>query len=162
MLERIDDPKGLFEFKLGSAYKMENTVLDMLGTLESKAQSSELKERLRHHADETKRQIGNLEQAFHSLGLEPDENACPAIEGIEKEGNATIKKSSDGVVDAVILDGAAETEHHEIAVYEGLIMHAEALGHEDLVPLFEENLEQERHMLEEVKRETRKIAERVG
>jgi ferritin-like metal-binding protein YciE len=65
-------------------------------------------------------------------------------------------------VDAVILAGASETEHHEIAVYEGLIMQAEALGHEDLVPLFQENLEQEQHTLEEVKRASQKIAARVG
>jgi uncharacterized membrane protein len=41
---------------------------------------------------------------------------CPAIEGVEKEGSANIKKADDSVVDAVILSGAAETEHHEIAV----------------------------------------------
>jgi ferritin-like metal-binding protein YciE len=162
MFERIDDPKGLFEFKLGSTYKMENTVLDMLGTLQEKAQSAELTDRLHHHAEETRQQIANLEQIFHSLGLEPDENACPAIEGIEKEADANIRKSDDSVVDAVILGGAAETEHHEIAVYEGLIMHAEALGHEDLVPLLQENLEQEQHMLAEVNRATQRVAQRVG
>jgi hypothetical protein len=35
----------------------------------------------------------------------------------------------------VILGGAAETEHHEIAVYEGLITKAEAMGEQDIVGL---------------------------
>jgi ferritin-like metal-binding protein YciE len=47
--------------------------------------------------------------------------------------------------------GAAETEHHEIAVYEGLIINARAMGRDDVVDLLQQNLEQEQHTLEEVK-----------
>ena len=56
------------------------------------------------------------------------------------------------------LAGCAETEHHEIAVYESLIVHATALGHEDVVALFQENLEQEQHTLGEVLKATVKLA----
>jgi hypothetical protein len=45
-----------------------------------------------------------------------------------KEGKATIKKTNESVVDAVILSAATESEHHEIAVYETLITNAEARG----------------------------------
>jgi ferritin-like metal-binding protein YciE len=38
-----------------------------------------------------------------------------------KEGKSRIKKTDDSVVDAVILAGALETEHYEIAVYETLV-----------------------------------------
>src|SRR5438552_6928869 len=38
----------------------------------------------------------------------------------------------------------------EIAVYNGLIMKAEAMGEEDVANLLRENLEQEEHTLEEV------------
>ena len=81
-----------------------------------------------------------------------DDKPCPAIEGIEKEGQTLIKKVEDGVVDAVILSGAADTEHHEISVYEGLITNARAMGEEDVIALLQENLEQEQHTGEEVKR----------
>lgn len=54
-------------------------------------------------------------------------------------------------MDSVILSGAAETEHHEIAVYEGLITEAQAMGKRDIVQLLRENLEQEKHTLTEVK-----------
>jgi ferritin-like metal-binding protein YciE len=50
----------------------------------------------------------------------------------------------------VILAGCAETEHHEIAVYENLIVHANAMGHEDVAGLLQENLDQEQHTLGEV------------
>jgi ferritin-like metal-binding protein YciE len=158
VFERLNTPQEVFSFKLGAALKMENTVLDMLGDLEEKAQRDKLKQQFRHHADETREQITNIEQAFREIGEEPDDSPCPAIEGIEKEGKANIKKADDSVVDAVILSGAAETEHHEIAVYEGLITHAEAMGNQEVVRLLSHNLEQEQHTLEEVKGATGELA----
>jgi ferritin-like metal-binding protein YciE len=158
MFEKLNSPQEVFSFKLGAALKMENTVLEMLGDLEEAAQREQLKQQFAHHADETRQQIRNLEQAFHALGEEPDDQPCPAIDGIEKEGKANMKKADDSVIDAVILSGAAETEHHEIAVYEGLITSAEAMGKDDIVGLLRENLEQEQHTLEEVKHATEQLA----
>lgn len=159
MFEKLNTPQELFHYKLGAALKMENTVLDMLGDLEEASQRQQLKQQFSHHADETRQQIHNLEQAFAALGDEPDDSPCPAIEGIEKEGKANIKKADDSVVDAVILAGAAETEHHEIAVYEGLITEAEAMGKQDIVELLRQNLEQEQHTLDEVKHATQELAQ---
>lgn len=160
MFEKLNTPKELFHYKLGAALKMENTVLEMLGNLEEKAQQEKLRQQFRHHADETRQQISNIEQAFRALGEEPDDSPCPAIEGLDKEGKANIKKADDSVVDAVILSGAAETEHHEIAVYEGLITEAEAMGKQDIVRLLQQNLEQEQHTLEEVKRAAQELAQK--
>jgi ferritin-like metal-binding protein YciE len=160
MLERtkIHQPTELFTHKLGAALTMENTVLEMLGKLQEEAQSSELEQQLRHHAQETEQQIQNLQRAFEALGEQVDDKPCPAIEGIEKEGETNLKLTEDSLNDEVILAGAAETEHHEIAVYENLIIHAEAMGHEDVVALLRENLEQEEHTLREVQQLTRQRA----
>jgi ferritin-like metal-binding protein YciE len=134
-------------------------VLEMLGDLEEESQSEQLKQQFRHHAEETQQHIQNIEKAFSALGEEPDDSPCPAIEGLEKEGKANIKKADDSVVDAVILSGAAETEHHEIAVYEGLITEAQAMGKDDIVQLLQQNLEQEQHTLEEVKQAAQQLAQ---
>jgi ferritin-like metal-binding protein YciE len=163
MFERLNTPQELFSFKLGAALTMEQNVLEMLGKLEEEAQRQPLKEQFRHHADETRQQIENIEKAFQALGEEPDDSPCPAIQGLDKEGKANIRKADDSVVDAVILSGAAETEHHEIAVYEGLITHAQAMGQDEIVRLLQENLEQEQHTLEEVKQHTEQVArEAIG
>lgn len=159
MFERLNTPQELFHYKLGAALKMENTVLEMLGDLEKNAQREQLKLQFRHHAEETRQQIHNIEQAFAALGEEPDDSPCPAIEGLEKEGKANIKRADDSLVDAVILSGAAETEHHEIAVYEGLITEAEAMGKQDIVILLQHNLEQEQHTLEQVKHASQLLAQ---
>ena len=159
MFEKLNSPQELFHYKLGAALKMENTVLEMLGSLEEEAKSEQLKQQFRHHAEETETQIRNIEQAFSAIGEEPDDSPCPAIEGLDKEGKANIKKADDVVVDAVILSGAAETEHHEIAVYEGLITDAQAMGKDDVVQLLQQNLEQEQHTLGEVLKATLKHAQ---
>jgi ferritin-like metal-binding protein YciE len=157
MFERMNTPEELFSYKLGAALTMENTVLAMLGDLEKNSTRKELKQQFRHHADETREQIQNIERSFEELGQEPDDSPCPAIEGLEKEGKANIKKADDSLVDNVILSGAAETEHHEIAVYEGLIAHAQAMGQDRIVQLLQQNLEQEQHTLDEVKQATQKV-----
>jgi ferritin-like metal-binding protein YciE len=159
-MTKVHNPHELFTFKLGAALKMENTVLEMLGELTEEANAGELKQQLRHHAEETKGQIRNLEQAFKAIGAEAEEQPCPAIEGIEKEGQANLKKVEDELKDHVILAGCAETEHHEIAVYENLMIHADAMGHDDVVALLRENLEQEQHTLGEVMRAAVQMAQR--
>jgi ferritin-like metal-binding protein YciE len=162
VLERttIHNPQELFIHQLGSTLTMENTVEEMLGELVEKAHDEKLKQQLRHHREETQAQIRNLHQVFEALGEEPDEQPCPAIEGIEKEGQTNLKMTEDDLNDAVILAGCAETEHHEIAVYENLIAHADAMGQEDVVALLRENLEQEQHTLGEVLKATVKVAQR--
>jgi ferritin-like metal-binding protein YciE len=158
MFERLSTPDELYNYKLGAALKMERTVLDMLEDNVEEAHDAGLKQLLRHHHDETREQISNLEQAFAAFGWEPDDSPCPAIEGIEKEGKANVKKTDDTIVDAVILSGAAETEHHEIAVYESLITSAQAMGKQDVAQLLQRNLEQEQHTLREVQQATQKLA----
>jgi ferritin-like metal-binding protein YciE len=157
---KIESPEDLFLSSLASTLKMENTVEKMLGELVEEANDGELKKQLRHHREETQHQIRNLEQAFEALGKEPDESPCLPIEGIEKEGKAKLKLAEDSLKDAVILAGCAETEHHEIAVYENLIIHAETMGHDDVSALLRENLEQEQHTLGEVLKAMLKTAQK--
>jgi ferritin-like metal-binding protein YciE len=161
MFDKIESPRELFTYKLGAALTMEQKVLGMLGQLEKEAFRSELKQQFAHHASETQKQIRNLEQVFQSIGAEVDDKPCPAIEGLEKEGQALITMADDQLVDVVILGAAAETEHHEIAVYTSLITQAEALGEHDVVPLLHENLEIEEHTLQEVEKASQQVVPQV-
>lgn len=162
MFDKISTPKELFVFKLGAALTMERKVLGMLDDLTEAAPSDQLKQQFQHHKQETEGQIRNLEQAFHALGEEVDDSPCPAIQGLEKEGKANIKMTDESLLDAIVLSAAAETEHHEIAVYEGLIEHADAMGATDVSALLRENLEQEQHTLREVQQATQQVAQRTA
>ena len=158
MFDKLNNSREVFGHKLGSALTMEQDVLDMLGALEDKAQRNELKQQFRHHAEETRQQIDNIEQVFRSLGEQPDESPSPVTKALDKEATAAIKMADDSVIDAVILAGAAETEHHEIAIYESLITQAEEFGEPDVVQLLQQNLEIEQHTLDEVKKAQRQLA----
>jgi ferritin-like metal-binding protein YciE len=68
----------------------------------------------------------------------------------------------DSLNDHVIVSGVCETEHHEIAVYEGLIMKAEAMGEQDVVALLQENLEQEEAALEKAQQFGRQLAQQTA
>src|SRR5918911_4190591 len=161
-MAQISSPPELFTHKLGAALTMEQTVLQMLQKLEQEAQEPELKEQFAHHRDETQQQISNLQQVFSALGSSAQTQPCPTIEGLKEESEEMISQTSDPLIDAALLGGAAETEHHEIAVYEGLITHADEMGHEDVVALLTENLEQEEHTLKEVEKATKKQAKQLA
>ncbi|HEX5252216.1 MAG TPA: ferritin-like domain-containing protein [Gaiellales bacterium] len=158
MFEKLTTAEEIYSFKLGAALTMERTTLEMLGDLENHAQRDDLKRLFREHAGETQQHIANIERAFQMLGEDVDDSPCPAIEGLEKEGQATIKKTDDRVVDAVLLASANETEHHEIAVYETLITNAEARGATDVAELLRQNLAQEQAALEKVRAFAKRIA----
>ena len=159
-MAKIETPQELFKYKLGAVLTMEQTVLEMLEKNVEEAQDEQVKALFRHHQDETRQHIDRLHQVFGAFGWEVDDSPCPAIQGIDKEGKANAKKADDSIVDSIILSGAMETEHHEIAVYENLIINAQALGKQDAVRLLEQNLEQEQHTLDEVKEAARRIAMR--
>ena len=144
----IETPQELFVHKLGAALTMEETILQMLENLWEEASDPKLQRDLQQHHRETEQQVENLTRIFQALGAEPEKQSSPAIEGLEKEGKQTIKEVDDSLVDSVILGGVIETEHHEIAVYDGLIIKAEQMDDDDIVALLQENLEQEEAALD--------------
>jgi ferritin-like metal-binding protein YciE len=139
----IESPQQLFVQKLGAALTMEQTILEMLEDLQEHARDSSLKQQLQQHYRETEGQIENLRQVFSALGEQPEEQPCPTIEGLQKEGQTMLKQVDESLYDSVILSGVMETEHHEIAVYDGLIIKAEKMGQADVIALLNENIEQE-------------------
>ena len=160
MFERLNTPEEIFTFKLGSALTMEQKLVEVLGELEEHANRDDIKRALREHREETRQHATNIEQAFKLLGEEVDDSPCPVVEAMAKDDKATIKKTDDSLVDAVILAAAAESEHYEIAVYETLITNAEARGASEVAALLRQNLEQEKHALQTARLAMQTIAQR--
>jgi ferritin-like metal-binding protein YciE len=143
MFERLTTPEEAFNFKLGAALTMERTVLEILDANIEEAQDQEVVALFREHRAESQGHVQTLEEAFAQLGWEVDDSPCPAIDGLKAEGKATAKMTDASLVDSVLLQGAVEVEHHEIAVYENLILNAHAMGRDDVVELLRRNLESE-------------------
>jgi ferritin-like metal-binding protein YciE len=159
-MAKIESPRELFVHKLGAALTMEETNLRMLEDLQEEANDPQLKQNLRHHHQETEQQVRNLERVFAALGEEVEAQPCPVVDGLKKEGEQNLKNVDAELDDAVILSGVVETEAHEIAVYDGLITTAEAMGEDDIVALFQENLEQEQATLKKGRDAKKQLAQR--
>jgi ferritin-like metal-binding protein YciE len=157
----IETPHELFVHKLGVALTMEETILGMLENLQEEASDPTLQRNLQQHHRETQQHVSNLQQIFRALGEQPETQSCPAIEGLEKEGKEMIKEVDESLVDAVILSGVIETEHHEIAVYDNLIITAEQMDDEDIVALLHENLEQEEAVLDKAVKASEQAAKQL-
>jgi ferritin-like metal-binding protein YciE len=147
----VETPSQLFVHKLGAALTMEETILEMLEELQDKASDPKLQKQLEQHHTETQQQIQNLRRIFDALGEAPEKQPSPAIEGLEKEGRQMIKEVDEALIDSAVLGSVIETEHHEIAVYEGLITNAQAMGEQEVVRLLQQNLESEEATLEKAK-----------
>src|SRR5262245_30248651 len=157
----IETPHQLFVHRLGAALTMEETILDMLEQLQQEASDPTLRSNLQRHHRETQQHVSNLQQIFRALGEEPETQSSPAIDGLEKEGKQMIKDADESLVDAVILNGVIETEHHEIAVYDGLIITAEQMDDDDIVALLHENLEQEEATLDKAVKASEQSAKQL-
>lgn len=148
MFEHLNTPEEIFSFKLGSALKMEQELVNVLEDFERDANRPEIKRAMSEHREETLQHARNLEKCFKLLGQEIDDSPCPVIDAMAKDAKATIKKTDDALVDAVILAAAAESEHYEIAVYDTLITNAEARGATDVAALLQRNRSEEKHALQ--------------
>jgi ferritin-like metal-binding protein YciE len=160
-MANMKQPQELFEQKLGTVFSTEKQLVDVLGKFEREAKDEQLKEQFSHHRKETQGQVKNIEQVFSALGMDSKEQKSPAFEGLVKEGEQLMGKATGDMLDAVLLGAAAATEHHEIAAYESLITMAEAMGEDDVVSLLQENLEQEKHTLQEVQKHGERLTKQV-
>ena len=151
MFERLDTTQEALNFKLGGTLKMEQKILEILDDNIEHAQDEAVKQLLRSHREESERHVGNIEEAFRLFDWDVDDSSCPAIEGLEKEGKAMVKKTDDALVDSVILQGALEVEHHELGVYENLLINIKAMGRDDVARLLHQNFQSEQGALEKVR-----------
>src|SRR6059058_1571675 len=78
-------PTDLFVHELQDVYFAEQTLTKVLPKLADEVNDEELTEAFRHHLDETRQHVANLEQVFAGLGVSARGAKCPGIEGITEE-----------------------------------------------------------------------------
>lgn len=141
-IKTMDD---LFLHSLQDIYYAEQQITKALPKMIEKATNPELKSGFKMHLEETKGQIGRLDQVFKKLGQEPKGTDCPAIDGIIKESNEVAGEIEDkSVMDAALITNAQAVEHYEINRYGTLIAWAESLGHDEVVRLLTATLNEEK------------------
>jgi ferritin-like metal-binding protein YciE len=155
--QTLTNPSELLHYQLRTAMTMENDSLAALGELARAAKSAEIKKLFRHHADETKEQIANLQQVFRLLEVKESTAPSPSTKGISKQAVSLLERSAPKLRDQVALSSALGNEHYEISAYQALIAPASAMRLSDVVSLLQANLDQELHTSEELQSTLQKI-----
>jgi ferritin-like metal-binding protein YciE len=141
----IETMEDLFQHGLKDIYYAENRIVQSLPKLIEKATNRDLTKGLQDHLEETKTQVGRLQQVFRKLGQEPQGVKCPAIDGLISEADELAGEVADKqVLDAAIIGAAQAVEHYEMARYGTLIAWAEQLDHDEVVRLLTTNLNEEK------------------
>lgn len=83
-IETMDD---LLLHGLQDIYYAENQIVRALPSLIDKATNRDLSKGLSDHLEETKKQVGRLDQVFNKLGQSPKGVKCPAIDGLISEAD---------------------------------------------------------------------------
>jgi ferritin-like metal-binding protein YciE len=139
------DLHELFLDQLGDIYNAEQQLIKALPKMARSAQSDELREALEAHLQETQGHAARLEQAAKNLNEALRRNTCAAMKGLVEEGEQMVKEQKDSsALDAAIIAAGQKVEHYEIATYGTLIAWAEQMGHDEVVELLEETLEEEK------------------
>jgi ferritin-like metal-binding protein YciE len=141
-IHTMDD---LFLHTLQDIYYAENQIVKALPEMIEKATDKQLAQGFKTHLEETKGQVKRLEQVFKLLGKEPQGVDCPAIDGLIEEAEDVAGDIDDKqVLDAALIGAAQAVEHYEIARYGTLMAWAKTLGHQDVIRLLKQNLDEEK------------------
>jgi ferritin-like metal-binding protein YciE len=135
----------LLEDELRDIYDAEKQLTRALPKLARKASNAELKDAIENHLRETETQIERLDQVFEQLGLPARGKKCKGMQNLLKEGDEMIAEAEDDDArDAVMIGAAQKVEHYEIASYGTARTWAGVLGHDTVVALLEESLDEEK------------------
>jgi len=143
-METLQD---LFEIELRYAYDCEEKLVKKgLPTMIEKCSSSELRQALEHHLDETRNQVTRLQQVFSIIGAEPKTDSNDVFDKMSSAVKDSISHTEDGspVRDAALIVNGNQVEHYEMAIYGSLVSFARQLGFEQAAGLLQQTLEEEK------------------
>jgi len=131
--------------ELRDAYDAEKQLTKALPKMARAAKSPDLRAAFEEHLEETRAQIERLEQVFGSLDEKVRGKHCDGIAGIIEESNNVMQEDFDETtMDACLIAGGQRAEHYEMAAYGTLIAWAKAMGHMEVVDLFQLTLDEEK------------------
>jgi ferritin-like metal-binding protein YciE len=141
----IKNMEDLFTHQLRDIYYAEKQIVKALPDMIEKASDPQLKQGFQTHLRETENHGTRLDQVFQLTGQKAQGVDCPAIDGILKEAKEVageVEKKT--VLDAALIAAAQAVEHYEMTRYGTLISWAKQLGHNEVVTLLNQTLDEEK------------------
>jgi ferritin-like metal-binding protein YciE len=141
----IKTMSDLFLHTLQDIYYAEQQIVKALPDMVDKASDAQLKQGFQTHLRETETHVKRLEQVFQKLNIKAKGVDCPAIDGIIKESKEVAGEVDDkSVLDAALIAAGQAVEHYEMTRYGTVIAWAKQLGHQDVVSLLQQTLDEEK------------------
>ena len=142
---KLNTLEDLLHHELKDLYSAENQLVKALPKMAKAATNEELKAGFEEHLEQTKGHVQRLEKIGETLGIKLGGHKCKAMEGLIEEGAEMIDEDAeDSVRDAGLIGSAQRVEHYEIAGYGTTRALAARLGHDDIVGLLSQTLEEEK------------------
>lgn len=140
----LNSLQDLFEHELKDLYSAEKQISEALPKMVQAASSSELRTAFETHLEETKGQIGRLEEIGSMLNVGLTGETCEAAKGLIKEGQSIMQEgAAPEVMDAALIGTAQRIEHYEMAGYGSARNYARMLGHDKAAKLLQQTLDEE-------------------
>ena len=134
-----------FITEIRDIYDGERQITKALPKMIKKATSEDLREALEAHLEQTHGHIQRLEQVFEALEEKVRGKRCEGIAGLLEEGKSIMEEDfDDAAMDACLIGAGQRVEHYEMAAYGTLVAWARAMGHDEVVGLLEQTLEEEK------------------
>jgi ferritin-like metal-binding protein YciE len=131
--------------ELKDLYHAEKQLTKALPKMAKAATHDGLREAFESHLEETQEHVTRLEEVFGALDMAPKAKPCAGMAGIIEEGSDLMKEDAEpAAMDAALIAAAQRAEHYEIGAYGTCAEWARLLGHEEVVSLLEQTLEEEK------------------
>jgi ferritin-like metal-binding protein YciE len=140
-LNSLDD---VLHEQVKDLWSAEEQLVQALPKVAQAVHSSELKQAIEEHLEETRGHVKRLEEVAGQLGIQRGTTQCKAMKGLIAEGEEILGMDGDPVAkDAAIIGAAQRIEHYEIAGYGTARTLAGELDMTDTEKLLDETLDEE-------------------
>jgi ferritin-like metal-binding protein YciE len=136
----------LLLYELSDLYDAEQQALQVYPKLIEAAFSTEFREVLETHCEETKKHVERLDQIYKHLKTSPQGSTCKAMKGLIAEANELLQQGQEAdpnVLDAALVGAAQRMEHYEIAGYGCARSYAQIVGAREIARLLQDTLDEE-------------------
>lgn len=132
--------------ELKDLYSAEKQIVRALPKIAKGTSSAELREALLSHLEETKGQVGRLEQIGEMIGKKMTGKTCVGMKGVLEEGSEVLEDTGKGIVrDAALISASQRVEHYEMAGYGSAREFAKLLGLSEVAALLDQTLSEEKN-----------------
>lgn len=140
----MENVQELLEDQLKDLYNAENQLLKALPKMAKRSSLDVLRKAFEEHTEQTRRQIGRLQECGQSLGIKLTGKTCAAMEGLIEEGAEAMDEHEDGaMLDVAMVAAAQRVEHYEISAYGTARTLAEHMGESQVAKLLQTTLKEE-------------------